>query len=1091
MNRVQAAIFTCALAALSAAPLAWSQSLPQTPAGEGERYPIMGLGVRYTSADLPVPALESLRNVMVKLARTEGGYVGWREGMAATEVPLRWLSDLPDFMFYESALQTIENAIRDELAKRGFPNVRVYPEATEIADHKDLRPKENKSLTLVAEFPKDSISDADGPRYTITNLQARYTDVVPGLPPIEPLMHATVKLGLADGGFVAWRNGFDPVEVRLSQLGQAGNRPFYRSAVDAMCQAIKGELSRRGYPGFDVNPSLWHISMSGKDVRKAGDTTMVLDIQPMPGSSFAQAPRPAPPQPVAAPAQAPAAPAAPAAPGQPVNAENKTSENATPAAPVAPAAPADQAPAQRPSLIATNIEPVAPSGSTLMRVDGARYGVMVLELSYTQPRRDLPPLQPMLNAPLTVSPTEGGYIPWRPGQPAVRFKLMQIGELPDFMLYASTVQLICQAVTEEFCKHGYAGVTVDIAGGQIDSSGNDLRERGNYTLRLAVDATKIRSTADRVIMADGPAYPVSAVRLEYAKARPGLPPVDAFMNTPVTLGYTEDGYVAYRPGLAARTLRLSELGGDARLHASAINAVAQAVVGEMNERDYVGVMVQPAPGQFDDSGKDVRPASDATLTLDIMPGIVTDVRTIASGERIAEEDKLNHPAHAAIRERSPIAAGEDANGVLKRDEIDQYVYWLNRQPGRRVDASLSPGHDPGTYALDYIVQESKPWTIYSQVSNTGTAQTSRWRERFGLVDNQLTGHDDILRLDYVTASFDTSHAFVGSYEAPVPTLDKLRWQINGSYSEYTASDVGDFGQTFKGNSWSAGGELAWNVYQWNELFVDLVGGVNYQHVKVSELLTNPGGTQDDYFRPMLGVRAERQRPIDSTFVSLFIETNMPSVADTQTHVSDFGRANVDKNFTIFRYDFTESFYIEPYIMGASGPGVYAPNVDMLVHEIALSARGQKTLEDQRLVPQYEQTAGGMYTVRGYRESAAVGDNAVILSAEYRFHVPRLFGVEEHGSSLFGQPFNWRAPNPQGRPDWNLVLKAFVDYARVTSNNPQSGEMDQELLGAGIGVELQMLRNFNIRVDWGTALKDVPGVTTTGSSQVHIMGTVLY
>ena len=97
---------------------------------------------------------------------------------------------------------------------------------------------------------------------------------------------------------------------------------------------------------------------------------------------------------------------------------------------------------------------------------------------------------------------------------------------------------------------------------------------------------------------------------------------------------------------------------------------------------------------------------------------------------------------------------------------------------------------PGTTRLAYHVAEQKPWLVYAQVGNYGTEGTTEWRERFGFSHNQLTGNDDVLRLDYVTGNFDEVHAGFGSYEVPIWRLDRLRLRGYGSYSEYDASEVG-------------------------------------------------------------------------------------------------------------------------------------------------------------------------------------------------------------------------------------------------------------------------------------------------------------
>ena len=107
----------------------------------------------------------------------------------------------------------------------------------------------------------------------------------------------------------------------------------------------------------------------------------------------------------------------------------------------------------------------------------------------------------------------------------------------------------------------------------------------------------------------------------------------------------------------------------------------------------------------------------------------------------------------------PVGAGGRARGdLLFRDELDRYVKQLNRHPGRRVDVTLTPTVEPGGVFVDYLVAEDRPWTSYWQWSDTGTDATTDNRQRFGFQHVQLTGADDILRVDYVTGEFDEVNA---------------------------------------------------------------------------------------------------------------------------------------------------------------------------------------------------------------------------------------------------------------------------------------------------------------------------------------------
>ena len=84
-------------------------------------------------------------------------------------------------------------------------------------------------------------------------------------------------------------------------------------------------------------------------------------------------------------------------------------------------------------------------------------------------------------------------------------------------------------------------------------------------------------------------------------------------------------------------------------------------------------------------------------------------------------------------------------------------------------------------------------------------------------------------------------------------------------------------------------------------------------------------------------------------------------------------------------------------------------------------------------------------MRWRKRSAIAGDNLYLFTAEYRYHVPRAFAIEEEPRQLFGQPFRYAPQYVYGRPDWDLILKAFVDVGFVEINDPLFFEVDDETL----------------------------------------------
>jgi len=163
----------------------------------------------------------------------------------------------------------------------------------------------------------------------------------------------------------------------------------------------------------------------------------------------------------------------------------------------------------------------------------------------------------------------------------------------------------------------------------------------------------------------------------------------------------------------------------------------------------------------------------------------------------------------------------------------------------------------------------------------------------------------------------------------------------------------------------------------------------------------------------------------------------------------------------------------------------------LAHEVVLAGRMQYSFD--RLIPQEEEVVGGLFTVRGYDESVVAGDSVFIGSAEYRFHYPRSGQPKkvEKQRQLFGQPFRWQPEAPYGKADWDLILKGFLDVGKTIQTDRLSFENDDTLVGAGVGVELQIKQNFTIRLDWGFALSEVEGETDVGDNRLHVVFTALY
>ncbi len=608
--------------------------------------------------------------------------------------------------------------------------------------------------------------------------------------------------------------------------------------------------------------------------------------------------------------------------------------------------------------------------------------------------------------------------------------------------------------------------------------------------------------------ADGPIYTVSTFMLNYKYPRKILPAIAQLMKQPLRLAESREGFVAaghmvagsktVRPAYPDVTLTLSQINArhrPQRFYLSALESIEQQLVKYINKSGVIGVFVQVTGKDFRGQ-RDLRPRGDTTLHLSIHEAIVQEVRTIASGRGFGGKRTINNNRTNFIRADSPIQASAKpttdaaADDILERGWLDDYVLRLNQQPGRQVSIALSPGSEPDSVILDYLVHEAKPWLVYAQISNTGTPQTSSLVEQFGFIDDQLTGHDDILNVNYDTASFTKAQDVNVSYQFPIFGIDRLQGRVFGGYQQYNASNVGLGNLDFNGRTAFGGGELIVNLAQFKNLFVYGVLGAQYQQVNVDNVSFQQNGSAD-FFLPYVSLRLNRTGNTSRQTGSVTALGQYTSAS--QQALNNLGRLNTDPTWAIVQATGEDSFYLEPLLFHKS----FAEGRSVLANQVLLRVSGQYAF-GQRLIPQEESVIGGLYSVRGYPQSIVAGDSGIYGTIQYNLHIPRLFPVNPNPKTkIFGHLFRLAPQTPYGRPDWDLVLSAFVDGGEVAQSQKQSYEAGATLISTGIGAKITLSKNFSALVDWGVALNPVSaaatgqGGVTAGSSVVNFVVSVSY
>jgi hemolysin activation/secretion protein len=125
-------------------------------------------------------------------------------------------------------------------------------------------------------------------------------------------------------------------------------------------------------------------------------------------------------------------------------------------------------------------------------------------------------------------------------------------------------------------------------------------------------------------------------------------------------------------------------------------------------------------------------------------------------------------------------------------------------------------------------------------------------------------------------------------------------------------------------------------------------------------------------------------------------------------------------------------------------------------------RGSWQIAAQPLISNEQFAIGGVDTVRGYLESAALGDNGLAFSLE---------ATTPNFAKRLAEPLD------------DVHLLAFVDGGYVHVRQPITADDRFTLAGAGLGVRLKGWRGISAGLDWAVALKAL-GNTERGDSRAH-------
>jgi hypothetical protein len=553
------------------------------------------------------------------------------------------------------------------------------------------------------------------------------------------------------------------------------------------------------------------------------------------------------------------------------------------------------------------------------------------------------------------------------------------------------------------------------------------------------------SAAVAVAPAD-PGVTVDRFEFRYGLEHPELPALDQLNQVSVRLT-REDG--VWRPvegASAGEILTLGTIPADSRFDGAALRSVAQEMVRWYNAEGLYGVWVAFLDLEATGSGiSDRRAPGERSARLVVWASQVAEVRTLARGKRFKPQLSVNNRKHRGVIEHSPLKPGAtpaDPGSLFRQEKLNDYLHGLSLHPGRLVEASIASAGEPGKVVLDYLVNESKPWQVFSQVTNFGTEATGEWRGRIGFQHNQLTNHDDIFNVDAIsTPDFKTYGSFL-SYRIPIFRPAHLLARVYGSYGDFLASDVAIQNLRFAGRNWLAGAELTNRLSLPRNWQLVSALGANFAHYGIeSRIIETPlVAGASDFLIPFFSTTLSLETGWWSLSAQLRYEQTVGDFANLNPTdgISSLGRTNADSEWSSLRWTISGSIYLEPLFRRGDTPVKY------LANEVSVRVRGRQLLVGDRLIPHEQEPIGGAFSVRGYPESVLSADEFISASFEYALHFPRFFKPGDEGE-LWRWPFKWRPAKAGQNPDWDLIGRVFFDYAyrQVTPLELEQGQTEAD------------------------------------------------
>jgi len=377
--------------------------------------------------------------------------------------------------------------------------------------------------------------------------------------------------------------------------------------------------------------------------------------------------------------------------------------------------------------------------------------------------------------------------------------------------------------------------------------------------------------------------------------------------------------------------------------------------------------------------------------------------------------------------------------IFNYNDLRKDLLYLNINPDRIVKATMLRGEEPKTTDFKVVIKDGPPLHFGYDISNTGSKFTGNWLHTYKATNTGFLMYDDTLSVRLIRSENGRMFGGILGYVLPV---NEHGTTMSISFSHF--------------ETWSMHGLKEFDIKSWSDTY----SGTFSQPIFDIGFLSGTADVAMDIKNSLTEMVAMPYSRVRLRILKTGI---------TLEESDKWGRTVVRNQL-----DFCDNTWLGSGVLYFQNPERPKPDANFIKYSfrasrlnilplsatLLLSAEGQ--ISNNALYSSEQHRIGGAYSVRGYTEAKALGDNGINITSEIRFP---LYFIPE------------KAYICNLSPRQMIQGVAFLDGGAVQLHDPFTDvKKIQRLMGAGFGFRISIMNAISARLDvaWGIGSNNTMG-----------------